>query len=308
MSQPMPAAVVSEPADAAAKTEIKSSNSTVLKRVLNVHISGSLTKMSQDGDSACRWKAVDGKQTQIFGLPACETTDVAAASNALRGATIISARLLESKNEFPYALGVTVSCLPKEEMVDTGERYTYTALPCSSVHVPYTLFEADSRTQASQRWRNQYKEYNAANLETQGVLEVKQAPYVFVKDTHPVIDVLRANRDLIGSDIDTHTKIDNEWFKVSRQVLTECCKALKTKVLSQMPQHDLNFFTLHVARADGRDWLDIGDGRLPLASFTGTQCASDEEKMALQEKHIDEFITREHQYCARLEITYELQH
>eukprot|EP00961_Rhodomonas_salina_P222607 3010451-Rhodomonas_salina.1 len=59
-------------------------------------------------------------------------------------------------------------------MVDTGDRYTYTALPSSAVHVQYTLFEADSRTQESQRWRNKYKEYKASNLETEGVIEVKQ--------------------------------------------------------------------------------------------------------------------------------------
>jgi hypothetical protein len=311
MSQPANKLAIdaSESTVDAFKADVSPATVTTVKRVLNIQISGSLTKLSQDGDSACRWKTIDGKQTQVFGLESGDSVgmDTSTASNSLRGATIISARLLETKNDFPYPLGITVSCLPRDEMVDTGERYTYTALAKSYVNTPYTLFEADARTQDSQRWRNKYKEYNAANLETQGVLEVKQCPYVFVKDTHPIVDVLRINRDLIGSDIDTHQKIDNEWFKVSRQVMQECCKALRSKVLSKIPSHDLNLFSVAMERAGGQDWLDIGDGALPLASFTGVHCA-DEELPRLQQKHIEEFLNREHQYSARLEITYELQH
>eukprot|EP00961_Rhodomonas_salina_P140756 1894388-Rhodomonas_salina.4 len=283
-------------------------NVTTLKRVLNVSISGSLTKMSQDGDAACRWKPMDGKQTQMFGVETSDDIDVDAASNSLRGATVISARLLETKNEYPFTLGVTVSCLPKEEMVDTGDRYTYTALPASGVHTPYTLFEADSRTQESQRWRNKYKDFNASNLETEGVIEVKQCPYVFVKETHPVIDVLRANRELIGSDIDTHAKFDDEWFKISRQLLTQCCTALRSRVLNRLSTHDLNFFHVHVERVGGQDWLDIGDGGVALASFSAPGLATDEDISKAQQRHIDDFIGKEYQYSARLELTYELQH
>lgn len=287
-------------------------SATVVKRVLNIQISGSLNKLSQNGESACRWKAVDGKQTHIFGIENHDGTgglDAVTASNSLRGANIISARLLESKNDYPFSVGITVSCLPRDEMVDTGERYTYTALANSSVHTPYTLYEADARTQDSQKWRNKYKEYNATNLETQGVLDVKQCPYVFVKDTHPIVDVLRINRDLIGTDIDLQDKIDKEWFKVSRQVLQECCKALRSRVLNKIPTHDLNLFSVNMQRTGGQDWTDIGEGApAVLAGFNAADVSDPDEIHRLAAQHTDAFLNREFQYSARLELVYELQH
>jgi hypothetical protein len=46
------------------------------------------------------------------------------------------------------------------------------------------------------------------------VLEASDCAYLFVHQKHPVIALLRANRDLIGNDIDKQQKIDNEWYKV----------------------------------------------------------------------------------------------
>lgn len=287
-----------------------SSNVSTMRRVLNVHISGSLTKLSHEGEYACTWKPVDGKHGQMFGLNLDENNldAVSADISSLRGATITNARLLETRNEFPYTLGVSVSCLPKNEMCDTGERYTYTALPTSSVNVPYSLFEADSKTQDSQMWRRKYKEYNASNLDTHGVLEVKTCPYVFVSDKHPVIDVLRANRDLIGSDIDTHTKMDGCWFKVSRPVLAQCCHALRSRVLNKLSTHDLNQFSVSIKRTGGLDWLDIGDGSVALSNFNAPHNVSHDDVTSMQAKYMENFLHKEHQYSARLELTYELQH
>lgn len=284
-------------------------NVSVLKKVFCVNISGSLTKLSQNGETTTTWKPVDGKQVHIFGP---ETDDDANIdynyrTNQLKGATIVSARLLETQNEYPFTLGVSVSCLPRNEAVDTGDRYTYTALPKSSVSQPYTLFEADCRTQESQNWRRKYGEYNQSNLETHGVLEVKNCPYLFVKDSHPVIDVLRDNRDLIGSDIDTHQKIDNEWFKVSRQVHHECCDALKKKVLSKLSTYDLNYFCVNFERVGRQDWMDIGDGAVALASMKPPNTTDAQQIELQQQQHMDDFLTKEYHYNARLELTYELQ-
>jgi len=284
-------------------------NITTLKRVLNVNVTGSLTKLSQNGETATSWKPIDGKQVHMFGENSHEDANIdpSCATNALKGATIVSARLLETRNEYPFTLGVTVSCLPRNEIVDTGDKYTYTALPKSSVSSPYTLFEADSRTQDSQNWRKKYSEYNGTNLETQGVLEVKNCPYVFVKDTHPVIDVLRDNRELIGSDIDTHQKIDNEWFKVARQVHHQCCNALRSRVLSKLATHDLNYFNVKLERVGGQDWMDIGDGSVALASMAPTNLTDPTEIHLRQQQHLDDFLTKEYNYNARLELSYELQ-
>ena len=62
--------------------------------------------------------------------------------------------------------------------------------------------------------RKEYPKYKKANLEKHGVLETGDLAYLFVHQMHPAIALLRANKDLLGSDIDSQQKIDNEWYKV----------------------------------------------------------------------------------------------
>ena len=48
--------------------------------------------------------------------------DLAAATNALRNVTITEATLLQCHNNFGVPLGVSINCLPKNEVIDTGDR------------------------------------------------------------------------------------------------------------------------------------------------------------------------------------------
>lgn len=64
--------------------------------------------------------------------------------------------------------------------------------------------------------RKEYPKYKKANLEKHGVLETGDLAYLFVHQMHPAIALLRANKDLLGSDIDSQQKIDNEWYKVCK--------------------------------------------------------------------------------------------
>ena len=93
------------------------------------------------GPNAASWKPVEGKHASIFGVDESFNgtstssdasaqnsgsmllnADLAAATNALRNVTVTKATLLQSYNTFGVPLGVTVSCLPKNEVVDTGDR------------------------------------------------------------------------------------------------------------------------------------------------------------------------------------------
>ena len=69
----------------------------------------------------------------------------------------------------------------------------------------------DVGAEEGNQWRKDYPKYNATNIETEGVLEVQNCPYVFVHQDHPVISLLRHNASLIGCNIDAQPKIDNEW-------------------------------------------------------------------------------------------------
>ena len=102
------------------------------------------------GQNAATWKPVEGKHASIFGMHdrsgMVSTTDdasggnmllnadLAAATNALRNVTITEATLLQCHNNFGVPLGVSINCLPKNEVIDTGDRQGHSAT------APFLLF------------------------------------------------------------------------------------------------------------------------------------------------------------------------
>jgi hypothetical protein len=76
--------------------------------------------------------------------------------------------------------------------------------------------------------------FTNTNLETQDVLKVPGCPYVFVHEAHPVINLLRMNKHLLGVDIDTTEKMDGQWFKITQPLMESSCDTLRTKILSKI--------------------------------------------------------------------------
>lgn len=74
-------------------------------------------------------------------------------------------------------------------------------------------------------------------IDSHGVLNVQGENFVFVSKAHPVIDLLRLNKEILNADIDDQPLIDDQWYKVTKQVMSTCCQqlkvALKTKVLGR---------------------------------------------------------------------------
>lgn len=259
---------------------------------------------------------MDGKQASIWGLKDSQVgmsaIGVSAATHEsdthkLGNAVIHRAVLLESKNGFGVSLGVTINCLPSNEVTGYGEEYCYTVLPDSNNTVPIKLFELSDDNEDGHRWRKEYPKYNANNLQKQGVLDTSDCSYVFVHDHHPAIALLRANKDLLGSDIDNQQKIDNEWYKVQKETFATCCNTLLHKVLPSVNRNDLNNFSVELHRIGTRDWLDLLDGDDALASFVPPIGATAEQISELETKHLERFCEQRCAYHARLEITYEIQ-
>jgi hypothetical protein len=145
------------------------------------------------------------------------------------------------------------------------------------------------------QWRKDYPKWTSANLETEGVLNVENNPWVFVHQDHPVIALLRHNAGLIGCQIDEQPKIDLEWFKVTRQVLAACCQTLRAKVLSKITSNDLNVFQVQLKRLNAEGWDDMSDLEAAIS------------KPSLTKEEVQNFITTPYTYTARLQIKYEIQ-
>ena len=263
---------------------------TILTRTLHVHISGSLANLSMGGPTAGTWKLVDGKQIGVFGMGS--EVDSHVATNQLRTAMIHELKVLQDSSTFPVPLGVTINCVPANEMVDIGDRYAYTVLPGMQNTVGQTIYQCDVGSEEGQQWRKDYPKWTSANLETEGVLHVDNNPWVFVHENHPVVALLRHNSSLIGCKIDEQPKIDQEWYKVARQVLSACCQTLRTKVLSKVTSHDLNLFQVQIKRLNAETWDDMNDL---------------DHSPHLSKEEASHFITSKYSYLARLQIKYEIQ-
>ena len=254
----------------------------------NIQITGTMANFEAEGPSIAQWRPVEGQHVKIFTNASAET-DLGSAMKVLQSTWLVNARILEHKNSFPVPLGVNVSCIKGLEHVDTGEGYTFTALPQTHNPTPLTIFEADASAQTSQEWRRMYGEYNERNLDTHNVLPVANQNYVFVHENHPVISLLKANADLLGTEINDDKRIDGEWFKVSKVVLTTCCNTLKSKVLNKIAFNNLMDFSVSLKRLDAKEW---------------TQDSDILSEASLENPNI---IDQPCSFMARLEMTYELQ-
>ena len=74
-----------------------------------------------------------------------------------------------------------------------------------------------------------------------------------------MIDLLRINKDILNADIDMQPLIDDQWLKVTKQVMATCCQQLKTKVLSKVGTCDLNQLSVQLSRMDGIHWVELSE-------------------------------------------------
>jgi hypothetical protein len=83
-------------------------------------------------------------------------------------------------------------------------------------------------------WQSNFSKWNAENLETEGVLQVQNMPFVFVIDTHPVIAFLRANAVILSINVDdVPPDACGDYHKISHQALALICETIRTRILAR---------------------------------------------------------------------------
>ena len=161
MSQRKP---VTNPINAAASPQplaAEASSTTPMRftKRFNVQITGTMANFEAEGPSTAQWRPVDGQHVKIFTNASAEQ-DLGSAIKVLQSTWLVNVRILEHKNSFPVPLGINVSCIKGQEHVDTGDAYTFTALPQTHNPTQLVIF-----AQTSQEWRLMYWEYNEWNLD-----------------------------------------------------------------------------------------------------------------------------------------------
>ena len=280
----------------------------MMERTLHVSINNSLGNLALAGPHGGLWKPVDGLQLKLFANLDSEATDACAATNQLNCAMIHEVTLLEHQSTFPIPLGVEINCVPPREVTELGQKYAYTVLPKTKSSAQQVIYRPEYLNDDMYEWHTQFPQYTAANLDTHGVIPVNNQPFVFVDCQHPVISLLRHNSHLIGCDIDSQKRMDNQYFKISKQVLQICCDTLRRKVLSQITSHDLNTLSVQIHRIDAESWEDLQDGAIAMRSFKIHANATPEEEEEAKRRHLRNFTSTPYSYMARIKIKYELPH
>jgi len=272
---------------------------TNVTRSLHMTVSGTLQGCDEKGATAGTWKPKQGKLCQVFaptetGIDNNHET----AMNALNNARVKSVICTEYISTFPIPLGIKCDSLPACESTDIGHRYIMTTLPCHSNTTPQVLFSANDTSTEAQKWKEQFPAYTDRNIDTHNVMEVKSQPVVFVDSQHPVISLLRANKDILGSDIDQQSLVQGRWHTVSRQCFNTACKTLRQKVLKNINTVNLANFAMQVQPLDRKAWSDIGTGEHVPDIVNATT------REGLQEAHT-RALNRPYNVSARFQIKYE---
>jgi hypothetical protein len=273
-----------------------SKSGVMMERVLHVSIRNSLSNLALAGQNGGVWRLVEGSAPRTLGEGAtCQ----------LNSALMHEVTILQQHSDFPVPLGVHLNCVPPKEFTEIGDAYSYTVLPNSKMSTPETIFKAQPLSEDMYDWHETFPGYNDKNLDTEGIMHVKNHGMCFIDVQHPAVAVLRANQHLTGIDVDAQKKLDGKYIKISQELLQTCLDTIRTKVLSQMATFDLNTLCLQLHRPDGR-WEDIGDGHVASAGLKLAAGMSDEEQELAKREHMRKFVTTPYTYMARIKIKYEV--
>ena len=278
----------------------------LITRRFHAHIRGSMDKFSKGGVEAASLTPINGKSGEVFGIADVfdSNGDAGMSSSALQNAVLHRITVLETKNDFPVALGVNISSIPSEESIKSGQKYCMTCMGQTHNPTPCVVFEADINSSEGIEFRSTYPEYNATNLETHGVLPVNGTQYHFVSHNHPVIEVLRHNQQILNGNIDDYPKIDGEWYKISKPVFQTCCKALRSKILSKVSTRDLNNFSIQISRLNNSGWCSQKLDEEIASTMPQDVFLNGKEEVL---NNYNTLITkRPYTFSARIEVTYEV--
>ena len=285
---------------------VKANEQYLVTRRFNVNIRGSLAQFGGSGQEAASWAPINGKVGDVFGISDIfeSTPDVGTTAAVLANSVLHRVTVLETKNDFPLNLGVTMACVPSEETTKTGHKYDITTMANTHQPNPTVVFEAEASTNEGISWRSKYPSYNANNLEKEGVLQVSGQQYLFVSQNHPVIELLRQNASHLNADISEQPLIDGEWYKITKQVMGTCCSTLRTKVLSKVSTRDLNNFSVQIHRIGNKDWNTItANDEIISAIPDHIINLNSEEAIGT---HIQAIMKRQYSFTARIEMQYEV--
>ena len=79
-----------------------------------------------------------------------------------------------------------------------------------------------------------YSHYTADNLRTLNVMGSPDMGFVFVDTNHPVVNLLRMNKEIVGIDVDAVPAIDKRFIKMSKTLFESFCETIILRVIKRI--------------------------------------------------------------------------
>jgi hypothetical protein len=262
----------------------------IVRRTLTVEINGSLVRLQNHG-KRMEWTLPEGIASKVFAPLKSELTGNPEDDKLADIKNVILHNVtMESVNStFPISLGVEISGVEGRSFTRTGNQYATIVPPRTTVNTAVPL-TAHGEQLTNSDYLAKYPGMTIDNIRTKGVVQVADENVIFVDRTHPVIEMLEANSDVLQVGLDASDLIDNRWFKVASDVFNDCSELLAERLLAKLPVENLEAFKVVIERAGNVDWdtaHGIGD------SVTATS-----------DRALEHMMQKENSLCMQISVEY----
>ena len=96
------------------------------------------------------------------------------------------------------------------------------------------MFREFFKEQKRKEWKDKFEGFTSENLQEKGVLKREGYECLFVDFKHPVVHLMRINKDVIGVDIDDQFRIDGVWIKMTRRLFESGCLAIRERIINEL--------------------------------------------------------------------------
>lgn len=229
---------------------------------LSVEIGGTMNEFNAKQAQPV-WRISD-ETKHIFGGPG--NGALLNSSNKLPKQSILQqVKLLSVQNTFPVSLGVNLTGVDGNVFSHKGDKFAEIVFPHTNWHGEKVLSQNDVRS--TNNFKARYPDYTGVSLREKGIVVIPGKDYKYVAVDHPVVDMMRANSDMLQSNIDDQLTIDGQWKKVDDEVYELCMSQLEKQLENDIPASDLNNFMVSAEKVGGgQKWNNTNDMIIPIGS------------------------------------------
>lgn len=223
-----------------------------ITRHFAIHFNGSLSEMA-DTPSRAAWTPTELSIFQSRTRYAPNATKSEERQGNLKQAILMGMKVKKVESTFPCQLGIKIAGCKGNYYTGDGQRFAY-IIGANESNSHMSQIVATTNPYVNSEYLRLYPGMTKDNLRTNGIMEVPGEQYMFVDQSHPIVEMMSENQDVLQMDLSSAQLIDNRWFKVSKSVTDRCLAELGAELEGNLPVLDLTDFGAQICRLNGASW------------------------------------------------------